>query len=122
MRVVLKMESAVDEKTNKKVLKIVSGLNGVDSISFDSKKQQLAVAGREMDVNGMLLLVRKIVAADIVSVGPAKEGKAVCPAKKGKAVGPALQDKAVGPALQEKKESDAADPSAVAYGTWTRRC
>ncbi|PQQ17348.1 hypothetical protein Pyn_21409 [Prunus yedoensis var. nudiflora] len=45
-----------------------------------------------MDVVRMVDTVRKIVAAEIVSVGPAKE---------------------------DKKERDAADPSAVPYGTWT---
>lgn len=52
-----------------------------------------------MDIVRMVSLVRKIVAANIVSIGPAKG------------------DKAVGPAKQEKKESDAADPSAALYRT-----
>uniref|UniRef100_A0A0V0HAG9 Putative high mobility group nucleosome-binding domain-containing protein 5-like n=1 Tax=Solanum chacoense TaxID=4108 RepID=A0A0V0HAG9_SOLCH len=70
-KVILKLEY-FDEKIKQKAMKKVSGLEGVESISIDSKEKKLTITGN-IDPVSLVSKLRKLCHTDIVSVGPAKE-------------------------------------------------
>ncbi|KAK4734599.1 hypothetical protein R3W88_008860 [Solanum pinnatisectum] len=70
-KVILKLEY-FDEKIKQKAMKKVSGLEGVESISIDSKEKKLTITG-SIDPVSLVSKLRKLCHTDIVSVGPAKE-------------------------------------------------
>ena len=72
-KVVLKLE-VYNEKSKKKAMKAVSGLEGLDSISMDMKDKKLTVTGN-IDPVDLVERLRKLCRTEIVSVGPAKEEK-----------------------------------------------
>ncbi|TQD81612.1 hypothetical protein C1H46_032850 [Malus baccata] len=72
-KVVLKLE-LYDEKCKKKVMRAVSGLEGLDSISMDMKDKKLTATG-DIDPVHLVGRLRKLCRTEIVSVGPAKEEK-----------------------------------------------
>ncbi|CAA2964039.1 heavy metal-associated isoprenylated plant protein 39-like [Olea europaea var. sylvestris] len=70
-KVVLSLEFA-DEKIQKKAMKKVSGLSGVESIAMDLKDKKLIVTG-DIDPVSVVDKLRKLCQTKIVSIGPAKE-------------------------------------------------
>ncbi|XP_015078632.1 heavy metal-associated isoprenylated plant protein 12-like [Solanum pennellii] len=71
MKVVLKLEY-VDEKIKQKVMKKVSVVEGVDSMSIDTKDKKLTVIGN-VDPVVLVSKLKKLCHTEIVLVGPAKE-------------------------------------------------
>ncbi|KAI3792389.1 hypothetical protein L2E82_06266 [Cichorium intybus] len=70
-KVVIKVE-VHDGKQKRKVLKAVSSLSGIDSLSIDMKDQKLTVIG-VADPICILHKVRKYGHAELLTVGPAKD-------------------------------------------------
>ncbi|KAJ4777128.1 Heavy metal transport/detoxification superfamily protein [Rhynchospora pubera] len=70
-RVVLKVDLN-DDRDKKNVMKTVSSLNGVDSISVDMKDKKVTVIGF-VDPIDMVSKLRRQWHTEIFSVGPAKE-------------------------------------------------
>ncbi|KAF8044075.1 hypothetical protein BT93_A2143 [Corymbia citriodora subsp. variegata] len=71
-----------DNKEQKKAMKIVSKIGGVDSIDINLKDQKLTVTGAmdPVEVTGKL---RKVFNAELILVGPAKEAQKKDGDKKG---------------------------------------
>ncbi|KAL5854314.1 hypothetical protein ACOSQ4_004116 [Xanthoceras sorbifolium] len=69
--VVLKLE-LYDDKAKIKAMKIISGISGVESVRMDMKNKKMIVIG-DMDPIDIMIKLRKLCHAEIVSVGPAKE-------------------------------------------------
>ncbi|XP_050372408.1 putative disease resistance RPP13-like protein 1 [Argentina anserina] len=63
-----------DDKSKREVMKTVSRIYGVDSISMDMKDKKLTVVGN-IDIVHLLTKLRKLCHAVILSVGPAKKKK-----------------------------------------------
>ncbi|KAE9460171.1 hypothetical protein RHGRI_019041 [Rhododendron griersonianum] len=61
-----------DDKDKRKALKIVSALQGIDSISMDMKDMKLTVIGT-VDPVSVASRLRKFWKTDVILVGPAKE-------------------------------------------------
>ncbi|XP_057842357.1 heavy metal-associated isoprenylated plant protein 39 [Cryptomeria japonica] len=63
-----------DENGKRKALKVVAGVQGVDSLAVDAKDKKITVIG---DVDPVFLTskLRKIGFTELLSVGPAKEEK-----------------------------------------------
>lgn len=71
MKVVLKLEY-LDEKVKQKVMKKVSVVEGVDSLSIDTKDKKLTVTGN-VDPVELVSKLKKLCHTEILFVGPAKE-------------------------------------------------
>ncbi|KAM3309169.1 heavy metal-associated isoprenylated plant protein 39 [Capsicum chacoense] len=71
MKVVLKLEY-LDDKVKQKVMKKVSVVYGLDSISIDTKDKKLTVTGT-IDPVELVSKLKKLCHTEIVFVGPAKE-------------------------------------------------
>ncbi|KAK7391321.1 hypothetical protein VNO78_19735 [Psophocarpus tetragonolobus] len=78
-KVVLKVE-VNEDKIKKKVMKAVSGISGVESVSVDMKDKKLTLTG-DIDPVKVVAKLRKFCHTEIVSVGPAKEEKKEAPKK-----------------------------------------
>ncbi|XP_047340324.1 heavy metal-associated isoprenylated plant protein 39-like [Impatiens glandulifera] len=61
-----------DVRDKRKALKIVSSIQGIDSIAMDMKEMKLTVVGMADPVS-IVTKLRKYWTTDLVSVGPAKE-------------------------------------------------
>ncbi|KAK6925875.1 Heavy metal-associated domain, HMA [Dillenia turbinata] len=72
-KVVLKVD-APDEKTKQKVMKAVSGLSGLQSLSMDLKAKKLTAVG-DVDPVKIVSKVRKFLYAEIESVEAVKSDK-----------------------------------------------
>ncbi|KAF3616205.1 putative heat shock protein 83-like [Capsicum annuum] len=70
-KVVLKLEY-LDDKVKQKVMKKVSVVYGLDSISIDTKDKKLTVTGT-IDPVELVSKLKKLCHTEIVFVGPAKE-------------------------------------------------
>lgn len=73
MKVVLKLEY-LDEKIKQKAMKKVSVVEGVDTISIETKDKKLTVTGN-VDPVELVSKLKKLCHTEIVSVGPAKEAE-----------------------------------------------
>ncbi|XP_061989634.1 putative disease resistance RPP13-like protein 1 [Rosa rugosa] len=73
VKVVLKVD-LLDVKSEKKVLRAVTGLKGVGSASLDLKDKKLTVIG-DVDPVKLVSKLRKLCHAELLSVGPVKEQK-----------------------------------------------
>eukprot|EP01018_Ginkgo_biloba_P027503 Gb_38912 [translate_table: standard] len=72
-KMVLKLEIH-DESSKRKALKVVAGVEGVDSVSIDMKEKKITVIG-EADPVFLTGKLRKFGHTELESVGPAKEEK-----------------------------------------------
>ncbi|XP_011092947.1 heavy metal-associated isoprenylated plant protein 39-like [Sesamum indicum] len=70
---VLKLDLEGDKEKQRRALKTVSALSGIDEISIDLKGKKLTVIGTVDPVTVVSKLRKKNWPADIISVGPAKE-------------------------------------------------
>ncbi|KAL0397939.1 UNVERIFIED_CONTAM: Heavy metal-associated isoprenylated plant protein 39 [Sesamum calycinum] len=70
---VLKLDLEGDKEKQRRALKTVSALSGIDEISIDLKGKKLMVIGTVDPVTVVSKLRKKNWPADIISVGPAKE-------------------------------------------------
>ncbi|WMV33999.1 hypothetical protein MTR67_027384 [Solanum verrucosum] len=73
IKVVLKLEY-LDDKVKQKVMKKVSGVEGVDSVSIETKDKKLTVTGN-VDPVELVTKLKKLCHTEILSVGPAKEAE-----------------------------------------------
>ncbi|OIW08058.1 hypothetical protein TanjilG_20159 [Lupinus angustifolius] len=72
-KIILKVELH-DDKIQRKAMKSVSGLSGVESLLVDRKDQKITVIG-DMDPVKVVNKLKKFCYVEIDSVGPAKEKK-----------------------------------------------
>jgi len=63
-----------DEKSKRKVMKAVAGVEGVESVAVDMKEKKITVIG-EADPVFLTVKLRKFGFTELLSVGPAKEEK-----------------------------------------------
>ncbi|KAL5856685.1 hypothetical protein ACOSQ3_004143 [Xanthoceras sorbifolium] len=73
MKVVLKLE-LYDDKAKTKAVRILFDISAVDSVGIDMKNRKMMVIG-DMDPVDIVIKLRKLCHAEIVSVGPAKEAE-----------------------------------------------
>ncbi|GLJ10159.1 hypothetical protein SUGI_0123170 [Cryptomeria japonica] len=73
LKIVLKL-ALEDESRKRKALKMVAGVQGVDSVAVDMKDKKMTVIG-DVDPVYLTSKLRKFSSAELVSVGPAKEEK-----------------------------------------------
>ncbi|KAL5727533.1 hypothetical protein ACHQM5_000717 [Ranunculus cassubicifolius] len=73
-KLILKLLAMADTKTKQKAMEAVTDIQGVDSILADTKERKLTIVG-EMDPVQIVLKLKKIGNAEIISLGPAKEEK-----------------------------------------------
>ncbi|XP_057842358.2 heavy metal-associated isoprenylated plant protein 39-like [Cryptomeria japonica] len=76
-KMVLK-SSIEDEKSKKKALKAVAGLEGVDSVAVDMKEKKITVIGAA-DPVFLTSKLRKFAYTELLTVGPTKEEKKEAP-------------------------------------------
>jgi len=63
-----------DEKSKRRVMQTVAGVEGVESVSVDMKEKKITVIG-EADPVSLTIKLRKFGFTELLSVGPAKEEK-----------------------------------------------
>ncbi|KAK4718460.1 hypothetical protein R3W88_016798 [Solanum pinnatisectum] len=73
MKVVLKLEY-LDDKVKQKVMKKVSGVEGVDSVSIDTKDKKLTVTGN-VDPVELVSKLKKLCHTEILSKKPDEKTK-----------------------------------------------
>ncbi|XP_057842343.1 heavy metal-associated isoprenylated plant protein 39 [Cryptomeria japonica] len=78
-KMVLKL-SIENEKSKKRALKTVAGVQGVESVAVDMKEKKMTVIG-EVDPVNVTSKLRKFGYTELLSVGPAKEEKKEAPQK-----------------------------------------
>ncbi|KAH9306027.1 hypothetical protein KI387_010431 [Taxus chinensis] len=66
--------SIEDEKSKRRALEAVAGVQGVDSVAIDMKENKITVIG-EADPVYLTAKLRKFGHTELLSVGPAKEEK-----------------------------------------------
>ncbi|XP_074291562.1 heavy metal-associated isoprenylated plant protein 39-like [Silene latifolia] len=72
MTVVLKLDMHDDSKCKRKVMKIVSTIHGIDSISVNTKEQKVTLTG-SMDPIALVNKLRKVYHTEVDSILPTKE-------------------------------------------------
>ncbi|XP_028801403.1 heavy metal-associated isoprenylated plant protein 12-like [Neltuma alba] len=72
-KIVLKVELH-GERTKQKVMKITSGISGVESVNAEMKDKKLTITG-DIDPVKVVEKLRKLCHTEIVSVGAAKESE-----------------------------------------------
>lgn len=72
-KMVLKV-SIEDERSKRRVMQIVAGVEGVESVAVDMKEKKITVIG-EADPVEVTIKLRKFGFTELLSVGPAKEEK-----------------------------------------------
>eukprot|EP01018_Ginkgo_biloba_P027497 Gb_25182 [translate_table: standard] len=89
-----------DERSKRRALKAVAGVEGVDSVSIDMKQKTITVIG-EADPVYLTKKLRKFGYTELVSVGPAKEEK--------------KDDKKPQEKKEEKKDEKKVTPPTIVY-------
>ncbi|KAH9304404.1 hypothetical protein KI387_008808, partial [Taxus chinensis] len=74
MKKIVLIAAIEDDSSKKKALKVVAGVQGVDSVAVDMKERKITVIGN-VDPVYLTSKLRRFGFTELVSVGPAKEEK-----------------------------------------------